>query len=104
MMLPDISSGNHTLTVYAGDIAGGVAGKATVSFNVAANVEPSVSFIYPPTAYGNALGKAMQMAAQTYLPYLFWLMIGFALAATLSAVIVVIVLTRKKPNQTAPPY
>ena len=50
-----LPNGNHTLTLYAGDVSGGEAGYATIEFNVSAPPIPTFPIMrpYPPESTGN---------------------------------------------------
>lgn len=100
LILNPLTNGTHTITVYAGDIAGGQAGKATVSFSVLPPSEPSYVMLNPPGAnYANRLNEAIRSAIHIFITPTFWLIVGFALAASIGGVIVVaVLLTRKTSN------
>ncbi len=56
-----IESGTHQLTVYAGDIVGGVAGSASVTFNVSGYAS---SYPFSPFTSGNGYGSPISEIVQ----------------------------------------
>jgi hypothetical protein len=100
-----LANGAHSLTLYAGDVAGGPAGKATVHFTVSAppNQPPYSTFNPLNSTYASALSQMVGFAEHTLLSPLFLVLTGFTIAAMISAVITVIVLTMQKPPKKTEP-
>ena len=96
-----IESGTHQLTVYAGHVAGGQAGSATVTFNVSGYSSPNpFSPFMPGTGYGSSVNEIFQAAAQIATSPVFLIVGAVFLAFAICVVIVlVVVLTRNGVKQ-----
>lgn len=94
------SIGTHTITVYAGDTAGGPAGSATVTFNVSIPIAPTPHILpYPPAdANRNQISQVLGAAVQMALSNAVWIVMAIVFAVVISVVIVVLVITRKTPS------
>jgi hypothetical protein len=97
-----IESGTHQLTVYAGDIVGGVAGSASVTFNVSGYAS---SYPFSPFTSGNGYGSPISEIVQTAVQFATseaFLIVGVVFMAFAVGLIVVLVfvLARGSSNQT----
>ena len=98
LTLYQLTNGPHTLTVYAGDIEGGLAGSATVNFYVSAFPSPSPYIIpYPPADAGaHQVSQFIRAAAQTFLSPSFLLIAGLFCVFAIGAVVAVLLIERKR--------
>jgi hypothetical protein len=94
-----IESGTHQLTVYAGHVAGGQAGSATVTFNVSGYTNPFSPFT-SDTGYGSSANEILQAAIQIATSQAFLIVGAVFLAFAIGVIVILaVVLTRGGSKQ-----
>ena len=92
-----LDDGTHRLTVYAGDIVGGEAGSATVTFNVSGYSAPNpFSPFMSGAGYGSSVNEILQAAVLIATSQAFLIVGAVFLAFAVCAVIVLVVLLTRK--------
>jgi hypothetical protein len=101
-MLNSLTNGTHSVTLYAGDIAGGETGYATVNFNVFASAQ-ATPYRLPnmPTdhGYANPVNQFIGEAVALYLYPLFLLIAAIMFAIAVGVIIAVLLIERKTARE-----